>query len=159
MREAIFNHLAAAHLGHDWSGLRVLDLFAGSGALGLEALSRGADHATFIDRDPRAIESIRTNIAALGVDRRTIVIKRDADRALSSPPGGPFGLIFADPPYATVVTVTLLTSLAAESVSHVETLLVIEHATTSPPEQATDWEIANTRSYGDTALTILRRTR
>lgn len=159
VREAIFNHLVAAHLGHDWSGVRVLDLFAGSGALGLEALSRGADHATFIDRDQRAIDAIRANVAALGVEQRTTVLKRDAERALASPQGGPFELIFADPPYAVVVDAPLLAALAQDTVTHLDALAVIEHAASSPPQLEDHWEILTTRPHGDTALTILRRTR
>ncbi len=159
VREAVFNHLAAAHLDHDWTDLRVLDLFAGSGALGLEALSRGAAHTTFVDRDQRAVDAIRANITSLGLERQTRVIKRDADRALGHRPDAPFDLIFVDPPYALVVGAELLAGLADDTLSRLGTLAVIEHAASSPPEPAPAWEILATRPHGDTTLTILRRTR
>ncbi|MBA2770538.1 MAG: 16S rRNA (guanine(966)-N(2))-methyltransferase RsmD, partial [Sphingomonas sp.] len=95
VRETLFSMLAS-RLGA-FEGLRVADLFAGSGALGLEALSRGAAFACFVEQDRRAIEAIRANIAALGIQDRSQLLARSA---LALPPAEPFDLIFADPPYA-----------------------------------------------------------
>lgn len=94
LRESLFSMLAS-RLG-SFDELRVADLFAGSGALGFEALSRGAAHVTFVERDRGAIEAIRQNAAKLGAADRIRVITASA---LSLPPSEPFDLIFADPPY------------------------------------------------------------
>jgi 16S rRNA (guanine966-N2)-methyltransferase len=94
-RETLFSMLTS-RLG-SFEGLRVADLFAGSGALGFEALSRGAAHATFVENDPSAIAALRRNATKLGaVDR----VQISARSALALPPSEPFDLVFADPPYA-----------------------------------------------------------
>ena len=93
-RETLFNMLAS-RIG-PLEGLRVADLYAGSGALGLEALSRGADFACFVEQDAHAIAAIRVNIASLGAVDRTRVFSSSAS---SLPPSQPFDLVFADPPY------------------------------------------------------------
>jgi len=95
VRETLFSMLAS-RLG-SFEGLRVADLYAGSGALGLEALSRGAARACFIEQDPRAIAAIRANVAALGAESRAEVLARSA---ATLPKQEPFDLIFADPPYS-----------------------------------------------------------
>src|SRR3954447_13779720 len=91
VREALFSMLG------DVTGLRVLDLYAGSGALGIEALSRGAAGATFVDRDPRAVAAIRSNLDGVGVQQE--VRRQDALRFLAGAGAGPFDLVFLDPPY------------------------------------------------------------
>ena len=95
VRETLFSMLAS-RLG-TFEGLRVADLFAGSGALGLEALSRGAAFACFVEQDRRAVDAIRANVTSLGVEDRTQLLARSA---LALPPAEPFDLVFADPPYA-----------------------------------------------------------
>lgn len=95
VRETLFSMLTS-RLG-SFEGLRVADLFAGSGALGLEALSRGGAHATFVDHNPKAIAIIRSNAAKLGAGERAQILARSA---LTLPPAQPFDLVFADPPYA-----------------------------------------------------------
>ncbi len=95
VREAVFNALES--LGAV-AGARVLDGFAGSGALGIEALSRGAVHATFADTDPQAVEVVNQNLRALGLADRATVLARPVERSLA--PGGPFDLVLLDPPYA-----------------------------------------------------------
>lgn len=95
VRETLFSMLAS-RLG-PFEGLRVADLFAGSGALGLEALSRGAAFACFVEQDQRAVAAIGANIAALGVEKRCQLLARSA---LALPPSEPFDLVLADPPYA-----------------------------------------------------------
>lgn len=94
-RETLFNMLAS-RIG-SLEGLRVADLYAGSGALGLEALSRGAASACFVEQDPRAIAAIRRNVEALGAGDRAELLPRSA---AALPSSAPFDLIFADPPYA-----------------------------------------------------------
>jgi 16S rRNA (guanine966-N2)-methyltransferase len=92
VREALFSMLG------DLAGARVLDLFAGSGALGIEALSRGAAAATFVERSPRALAALRANIEALGLAGRARVLEGDAVAALRG--RGEYDLVFLDPPYA-----------------------------------------------------------
>lgn len=93
VREALFSMLSS-RLG-SFEDLRIADLFAGSGALGFEALSRGAASVTFVENDPKALGAIRRNAARLGVEP-----KLSAGSAFTLPPAKPFDLIFADPPYA-----------------------------------------------------------
>jgi 16S rRNA (guanine966-N2)-methyltransferase len=95
VRETLFSMLTS-RLG-SFEDLRVADLFAGSGALGLEALSRGAAFACFVEQDRRAVDAIRANVATLAVADRSQVLARSA---LALPPAEPFDLVFADPPYA-----------------------------------------------------------
>lgn len=97
-REALFSAVWA-RLG-DLDGARVLDAYAGSGAVGLEALSRGAAHVLLIESDPRAARTVRANAAALGLPGARVVADR-VERVLARPPGdGPYDLVFLDPPYA-----------------------------------------------------------
>lgn len=94
-REALFSMLAS-RLG-SFEGLSVADLYAGSGAFGLEALSRGASEAVFVEQDPRAVTAIRANIAALGASARCRLLARSVE---ALPPDRQFDLLFADPPYS-----------------------------------------------------------
>ena len=94
VRETLFSMLAS-RLG-SFEQLRVADLYAGSGALGLEALSRGAAFACFVEQDPRAIAAIRANVEALGAGERSRILARSAQ---ALPPEQPFDIVFADPPY------------------------------------------------------------
>lgn len=130
------------------AGARVLDLFAGSGALGLEALSRGAAHATFVDDDPRALAALRTNVASLGAADRVTVVRGDAVRFAQSLDAGAFDVAFADPPYerglATAVAQRWIVAAFAR-------ILGVEHSPREPLPGAHD-----TRRYGDTAITFYR---
>lgn len=97
VKEALFSSL-----GPRVPGGSVLDLYAGSGALGIEALSRGAEAATFVERDPRAVAAIRQNLEATGFSDRARVVEGTVERFLASPPSGAeaFDVVLADPPYA-----------------------------------------------------------
>jgi len=111
------------------AGARVLDLFAGSGALGIESISRGAAAATFVERDPRAIDLVRRNVEALGLGEECRVLRGDALRLLSGRlPGAPFDVVFVDPPYSGGLAERTLHQLGAcESLSP-SVLVVVEHA-------------------------------
>jgi len=109
VREAVFNALWSRGL---LDGARVLDLFAGSGALGVEALSRGADHVTFVDDDARARRAVAGNLAATGLADRADVVADRAERFLARYTGPPFDLAFCDPPYAFTGWDDLLAALA-----------------------------------------------
>ena len=151
VREALFSILG------DIEGARVLDLFAGTGALSMEALSRGAAFATLVERDRRSLAAIGANVESLQVGDEVHVVRRDVRTALADLEG-PFDLIFADPPYAQaeallgVVTEALPRLLAPGGVA------VFEHAKSFDPGEAPrDMERARSRSYGDTTLSFYER--
>ena len=130
MREALFNMLAVRR---DFDGLRVLDLFAGSGALGLEALSRGAATVLFVDNDRRAAEVIGRNIGAVGLPGATV--RRGAVASvLATGTAGPMDLVFADPPYEVTAddVAEVLAGLARHGWVAAGTVVVVERPASSP---------------------------
>jgi 16S rRNA (guanine966-N2)-methyltransferase len=150
VKEALFSILAPR-----LAGASVLDVFAGSGALGLEALSRGAAHVTFIEQDRRALEALRTNIGTVALPG-TAVVAAEARRALggaSALAGAPFDLVLLDPPYA--IDEPTLALLLADVVGHLapDAIVVVERAAVAP---APGWPgplvAAEPRRYGATAL-------
>ena len=158
-REALFNRLAHGAFSRDGTsivaGALVLDAFCGTGALGLEALSRGAAQAVFIDNDAAAIACVRTNIAALGVDDRATVLQADA----TNPPraAAPCTLAFVDPPYAGNAIASALPALAAAGWLAPGALCVAESAARSPaPEPPGGFETLDSRSYGKARFSFLR---
>ena len=130
-------------------GARVLDLFAGSGALGLEALSRGAEHATFVESAPTALRALHANLDALGAADRATVVRTDAIRYVSGLEASAFHLAFADPPYGKGLAAALVERFLVTPFAH---LLCIEHRRTDPLPEAPG---ARERRYGDTLLTFL----
>lgn len=130
-------------------GARVLDLFAGSGALGLEALSRGAAHAVFVEQAPAALRVLRANLDALRAGARAEVVRGDALRYAASLAPGAFDLAFADPPYGKGIAEALARSFAERPFAR---LLCIEHG---PRDALPALPGARTRRYGDTRLTFL----
>lgn len=127
-------------------GARVLDLFAGSGALGLEALSRGAEHCHFVELSARSLDAIRANAATLGAGDRATIVRGDAVRFVSKLDAGAFDIAFVDPPYGL--------DLARQIVERWQyvpfaTTLSIEHSSKERLDGAHD-----TRKYGDTALSF-----
>ncbi|WP_067571658.1 16S rRNA (guanine(966)-N(2))-methyltransferase RsmD [Nocardia acidivorans] len=165
VREALFN-LVAARM--DFDDLRVLDLYAGSGALGLEALSRGASHALLVESDRKAAAIIRGNISDLGLPGADLrmntvagTLGRNAAGALalapSSPPGGPYDLVFSDPPYAVEVEEVNadLLALAEGGWLHDGALIVIERSTRSPEiTWPKGYSPLTPRTYGETRLDL-----
>ena len=143
VREAVFSSLTSQGLV---AGARVLDLFAGTGALGIEALSRGAREATFVEADPAAIAAIRANLAGTGLSGGKVVVA-DALRFLADP-GVDFDLAFVDPPYSFTAWGEILERLPA-------TIGVLESRRPVEPEQG--WEVTRSARYGDTAVTVVRR--
>jgi 16S rRNA (guanine966-N2)-methyltransferase len=158
VREALFSILGS--LGAV-SGARVLDLYAGTGALALEALSRGAAHATLVESSRASLAAIRSNVEALGVADRTRVLAATAERALDIlatdiPKGERFELVFADPPYAGVEgAVRTLERYAGKGAWSPGAVVVLEHSSKDAPE-ATGLERLELRRYGDTALSLFR---
>ena len=151
VREAIFNLLINAH-GNPVTGARVLDLFAGTGALGLEALSRGAVEAAFVDDGTKAFALLKANIAKLGAEGQTRILRQNATR-LPPNPGAPFTLVFLDPPYGKALGEAALTSAQAQGWLAPGAIIVWEEGTApTPPAGFTQ---IDQRRYGDTTVTLL----
>lgn len=141
VREAWFNILQTSI-----PGARVLDLFAGSGALGLEALSRGATSAEFVERAKAPLEALRANIEALKVQDRVTVHRTDAVRFAERLQPGQYDVAFADPPYADPAAVRLSALFRAAPFARI---FAVEHSADTPVEGD------DSRRYGDTAITFL----
>ena len=145
VREAVFASLGSLDAVE---GARVVDLFAGTGALGIEALSRGAASATFVESDPKAVEVIKANLKATGLaGPEATVVRADVLRFLERS-SETFDLALADPPYAFEGWPALLAVLPAD-------LAVLEAA--SPVEPVPGWAILRSRRYGDSVVTLARR--
>ena len=150
VRESLFNVLANAHAGR-LDGARVLDLFAGTGALGLEALSRGAAQVTFVEQGRAALRLLRENIRICGVGGRCTVLPRDARRPGPAP--APCGLVFLDPPYGKGLGEAALAAAMAGGWLTGDALVVWEEsADMTPPDGLTMLDV---RRYGDTVISFL----
>ena len=149
-RETLFSMLVS-RLG-SFEGLRVADLYAGSGALGLEALSRGAAHATFVENQAAALTAIRANIAALRADERSDVRPLSAAKLA---PAEPFDLIFADPPYSTGSGTTAVAAVRSAGWLAAGGLLAVE-TEAGEAVDAGDWPIEAERRVGRARLTLVR---
>jgi 16S rRNA (guanine966-N2)-methyltransferase len=157
VREAVFDILCS-RLGPDLGEPVVLDLFAGSGALGLEALSRGAREAVFVERDRRALDILRSNVESLGAHDYARIVPADALRPSLAPglPGGPFSLLFADPPYRIEPAQTgeVFAAIAAAGRCAPGAWIVYEHdARTTAQWPATMTEL-DRRAWGSTAVSF-----
>lgn len=158
VRQAVFNILEH---GLDWAGFdgaSVLDVFAGTGAYGLEALSRGCGSATFIDRDPDALIGIRRNAAALGEARAATLLKLDATR-LPPPPrtaGTPCALAFLDPPYETGLAVPALQGLASRRWIGPGAVCLVEVAAREVLATPPAYTVVDERTYGAGRVVFLR---
>lgn len=145
VREAIFNSLASMDALDD---AKVLDLFAGSGALGIEALSRYGAHCTFVERARPALDAIRSNLEVTGLSDRADVVVADAMTFVSQGKAADFDLVLADPPYDFSQWNELLQGVTAP-------LVVAEsNRTITPPE---GWEVLREKRYGKTWVTFLER--
>jgi 16S rRNA (guanine966-N2)-methyltransferase len=158
VREAIFSALSSMT---DLSGARFADLFAGSGAVGLEALSRGADHALLVESDARAARTIRDNIVALRVGSTARLITGKVSQVLAGPPeGGPYDVIFADPPYAVGddEIVQIQEALLANAWLAPDAVVAIERSRRGDPLSWVEGITADrSRRYGETTLWYGRR--
>jgi pantetheine-phosphate adenylyltransferase len=162
VREAIGSLLAARGA---FDGAQVLDLFAGTGALGIEALSRGASGLVSVDVDPRARRAIEQNVRAVGATEQTQVVKLDLLRtperviaALAALGHAPFSLVLADPPYRDVDKLApLLEQLANSPICTADALFMVEHARSARLPSLASLQIAGHYTYGDTAVTLLAR--
>jgi 16S rRNA (guanine966-N2)-methyltransferase len=152
VREAIFNILGPPPDGS------VLDLFAGTGALGIEALSRGAAHAVFVEREHAALVALRRNLKELGLDQRSTVMGADVRTALRrlGAGGSKFSWVFLDPPYIKEME-GLLAELSGSDLLTPCAVVILEHDRRHrPPASVGGLFLTDSRQYGDTELSFLR---
>ncbi|MFG1206180.1 16S rRNA (guanine(966)-N(2))-methyltransferase RsmD [Xanthobacter flavus] len=155
LRESLFNMLAHAY-GDPCDGARVLDLFAGTGALGIEALSRGARFALFVEEAAEARGLIRDNVEALGLTGVTKVFRRDATSLGPMGPGEPYGLVFCDPPYGKGLAEQSIAAAVEGGWLTADALLIIEERTGLFVTPAGFREIER-RAYDESELTFIER--
>ena len=153
-RQALFNVLEHAPWSRGLAGRRVLDLFAGSGALGLEAISRGALSARLIDNDPAALVAIKANITNLGCAAQALGVRQDAIRLARCDTAG-FDLVFLDPPYGQGLVTPALMSLVAGGWLADKVPVVIEQAASDPPPHLEGFKLLDSRRWGVAQVLIL----
>ena len=155
LRESLFNILAHAY-GDPLTGARVLDLFSGTGALGLEALSRGAKFVLFVDNGAEARALLRNNVESLGLGGVTKVYRRDATDPGPAHPLEPFSLVFLDPPYGKGLAEKSLAALRDGGWLTPGALLVVEEAKAAAFTAPEGFEELERRAYDDTEFVLLR---
>lgn len=139
----------------DFDGVEVLDLFAGSGSLGLEAISRGARHAVFVDRSPQSLEGLESNIAVLGCQEQCSVYSAEVFWFLKNTRHS-FDVVFVDPPYKLERITELPGALYASPVLKDGTYVVMEHSKGSPVEPAESMYEITRKPFGQTTVLVLR---
>jgi 16S rRNA (guanine966-N2)-methyltransferase len=155
LRESLFNILTHSY-DDPLPGARVIDLFAGTGAFGLEAISRGAAFALLVDDGAQARALIGENVEALGLGGATRIFRRDARKLGAAPPGLPYTLAFLDPPYDRGLAEPALTSLARGGWLAPGALAIVEEAASACFEPAPGFETLERRDYGETEVVFLR---
>jgi 16S rRNA (guanine966-N2)-methyltransferase len=155
LRESLFNILVHAY-ANPIDGARVLDLFAGTGALGIEAVSRGAAFTLFVDNGAEARALLRNNVEALGLGGVTKVYRRDATHLGPAHPMERFSLVFLDPPYSKGLAGTALTSLRDGGWLVPDALVVVEEATAVAFAAPDGYAELERRAYDDTEFVLLR---
>lgn len=156
-REAVFNQLTHADWAPDLEGTRVMDLFAGSGALGFEAISRGAAFCLFVETDAGARGAIRDNVEAFGLFGTTRIHRRSATDLGVKPAGvgAPFDLVFLDPPYGKALALPALDGLRSGEWLAPGALAVVETGSDEELETA-GWDLLDARDYGAAKVWILK---
>lgn len=152
VKEAIFSMI-----GPYFDGGMALDLFAGTGGLGIEAWSRGVERTVFIDREKISIDIIRHNVQTANMGSAAEIYRNDAERALKAlaKRGQKFRLVFLDPPYKMITMDSLMTQLVENELLEPDAVIVVEHdASHRYPEQLEHFEQLKHAKYGDTAVTI-----
>jgi 16S rRNA (guanine966-N2)-methyltransferase len=153
-REALFNVLAH-RFADRLEGARVLDLFAGTGALGLEALSRGASFCMFIEESAEGRGLIRTNVETFSLNGRTKIFRRDATGLGPAGTVQPFGLVFADPPYGKGLGEAALKSARDGGWLTPDALCVVEESAAAAFDPGTGFSVIDERSYGETIIRLI----
>jgi 16S rRNA (guanine966-N2)-methyltransferase len=155
VKEALFNILADRIVG-----ARFLDLFAGTGNIGLEALSRGATHATFVESNPTACRLLETNIRRCSFERVAAVRPVPVSRFLKHARGPAYDIVFLDPPYEAQDAQGVLPSLGADAIMHPHGVVVVEHFhKTHLDDRIGHLALVKTYRYGDTCLSVFQRDR
>ena len=153
VKESIFNIL-----GQEVDGKYVLDLFAGTGNLGIEALSRGATRTVFVEKERSAVDLIKENLSHCGFEDRVHIMTGEVERAirLLHRKGEVFDFIFMDPPYRRGLVQKTLGILQAEPLHHEDSILVIEHDRREPlSESMEEWVLLRKRRFGDTVVSFI----
>jgi 16S rRNA (guanine966-N2)-methyltransferase len=156
VRESIFNILSS-RIGPRLDGLRVLDLFAGTGAMGLEALSRGAAQVVFVDTGAESRGLIRDHIEAFGAGGITKLLRRDATALGPAGTFGPFDLVLLDPPYGQGLGEKALASLVASGWLAPQAILVLEESADATLELPAAFVLEDRRQYGSAAVHFISR--
>ena len=156
VRESIFDILQ-----HEITGTRVLDLFAGTGALGIEALSRGGERAVFVEKSSASLNALKKNIALCGLETHTEILPKEVPSAIKALETRRecFNLIFLDPPYAKGLAYQTLEILGRSSIVAPGGLIVAEHAPTEPLDGFRGLEAVDRRKYGGTLVSFFRQIR
>jgi 16S rRNA (guanine966-N2)-methyltransferase len=155
VRGAIFNMIGGGIID-----ARVLDLFSGSGAMGIEALSRGAREVVFVDCDTRCVNIITENLRSIGLsanDERTDVVKSDAVKSLGKFENKIFDIVVADPPYGKDLARSLLSDLEGFSIIRNSSIVFIEHSRRDTIEEPPAWVKVQEKKYGDTIVSVYKR--
>ena len=155
LRQSLFNILLHAY-GDPVGGARVLDLFAGTGALGIEALSHGAAFALFVDDGAEARALLRDNVDSFGLGGVTRIFRRDATKLGPAHPIEPFSIAFLDPPYGQNLAIPALASARAGGWLAPDALIVVEEATNAGFAAPDGFSLIERRSYDDTEFVVLR---
>jgi 16S rRNA (guanine966-N2)-methyltransferase len=152
VREALFSSLGDAVVD-----ARFLDLYAGTGAVGIEALSRGAAFCVFVERDRRCVQAIRANLGNTRLSDRAVVVPRDAKQAVEQvlTEHGPFGIVFLDPPYDDASAARVAEAALSGRVVAAPGLLILQHSRKAPFQGLP--EPQRTRRYGETVLSFYER--
>jgi 16S rRNA (guanine966-N2)-methyltransferase len=154
-RESLFNILTHNY-SQNLQGKRVLDLFSGTGALGIEALSRGARFCLFVEESAEGRGLLRENIDALALQGKTRVFRRDATKLGPASPTDPFDLVFADPPYGKGLGERALEEAAKEGWLVPGAVIVLEEIASAKPVLSSTFKVLEQRTYGETVIRILR---
>jgi 16S rRNA (guanine(966)-N(2))-methyltransferase RsmD len=152
VKESIFNILR-----DEMDGKKVLDLFAGTGNLGIEALSRGAKKTIFVERGRQALRIIQRNLTQFGFEEQSEIISKDANRAIGilKNRGESFDLIIIDPPYEKGLIKRILMKLSSNPIYHKDSILIIEHDRRENLPHIMDWSLYKERQFGDTVISFL----
>ncbi|HEX2031233.1 MAG TPA: 16S rRNA (guanine(966)-N(2))-methyltransferase RsmD [Actinomycetota bacterium] len=151
-REGLFSHLGATV-----AGARCLDLFGGTGAVGIEALSRGAETCVFVEKSPRAVRTIRDNLSKTGLSERSEVVRRDVGRYLEGDRDDRFDIVFADPPYRLgAAALRRIVAKAAERVESSGIMVLTRPAADDADVIPVHWALTKLLAYGDTHVLVCR---